>query len=313
MQYWQKRRATGRLPRLRNIPHMDAQSLSNLIAFKVATGHVAMIDDNGTKQIEVSRVCTLLEAPNMFIYGMRFYLKDPLSGYRSAAAEVLDKASAQKLSIKKIKNDEGKLPEMKQKLAQFTDVTALIAGSPRGMSTGQHHLNKFESVVGGKNLQEKFDFISSHLGKEVNFQDFFKPGEYVDVASVTKGKGWQGVIKRFGVARVSHKATQKTRHVGALGPFKPPKVLYSVPQSGQTGFNYRIEQNKRILKIGSKSEAGSMNPSSGFLNYGVIRNNYIIIDGSVPGPSKRMVRIRKSITNINAKGIKEPKVTNVIF
>jgi large subunit ribosomal protein L3 len=295
---------------------MEAPGMGNLIAFKVATGRVAMIDDRvpNAKQLEVSRACTLLEAPSMFIYGIRLYSKDQLTGYRTASTEILDKASAQKLGIKKVKRDESKIPEMKQKLKDFSDVTALIAGSPRGLATGQHHFNKFESVVGGKTNEEKFDFIASRIGKEISFQDFFKPGEYIDVASITKGKGWRGVIKRFGVARVSHKATQKIRHVGTLGPFKPGKVLYSVPQAGQTGFNYRIEQNKRILKIGSKIDAGALTPASGFLNYGALKNSYIIVDGSVPGPSKRLVRIRKSITNINAKGgIKEPKINNVMF
>ncbi len=287
-----------------------------MVAFKVATGRVAMIDDThpGAKQQEVSRACTLLEAPPVFVYGIRLYAIDPITGYRVASKELLDKVSAQKLGIKKIKLDEGKINDIKQELAGFSDVTALLAASPRGTATGQHHFNKFESSVGGKTVEEKFNAIAQRLGKEASLQDFFKPGEYVDVASITKGKGWQGVIKRFGVARVSHKATQKIRHVGTLGPFKPGKVLYSVPHAGQTGFNYRIEQNKRILKIGSKADAAALNPSSGFLNYGVVRNNYIILDGSVPGPSKRLVRIRKSITGINTKGgIKEPKINGVMF
>ena len=289
--------------------------MGNMIAFKVATGHVAMINDMNpaAKQQEVNRACTLLEAPPMLVYGIRLYSKDPLTGYRTVSKEILDKASVQKLGIKKIKTDESKIPEIKQKLSEFIDVTALLVTYPKGVASGQHHPNRFESPIGGKSMEEKFTAITQKLGKEAGLQDFFKPGEYVDVASITKGKGWQGVIKRFGVARVSHKATQKIRHVGTLGPFKPGKVLYSVPHAGQTGFNYRIEQNKRILKIGSKADSDSINPSSGFLNYGLVRNNFIIIDGSVPGPSKRLVRIRKSVTNINVKGIKEPKINDVMF
>ena len=75
------------------------------------------------------------------------------------------------------------------------------------------------------------------------------------------------------------------------------------------GYNYRTELNKRILKIGSASDAQEVNVKGGFLGYGVIRTDYMMIDGSIPGPSKRFVRIRKALRNTHAK--KEPKVTYI--
>ena len=78
-----------------------------------------------------------------------------------------------------------------------------------------------------------------------------KNGEFVDISSVTKGKGWSGPIKRFGTARLFHKSTNKVRHVGTLGPFTPGKVLFTVPQAGQTGIQLRTERNKRVLKLGT--------------------------------------------------------------
>ncbi len=228
LQYWQKRRASRRLPRLRSAPKIAEQSLSDIIAYKVGMSHLAI-------------------------------------------------------------------------------VRALVVAYPKSVGMGKHVV-RFESHVGGKSVQEKFDFAASLLGKEVTAQQFFKNGEYVDVSSITKGKGWQGPIKRFGTARLSHKATQKVRHIGTLGPFKPPKVLFTVPQAGQLGFNYRTEHNKMILKIGSRSEAAQINKPGGFTNYGLVSSDFIIVDGSVPGPAKRIVRIRKSIRMSNTN-IKEPKVT----
>ena len=85
-----------------------------------------------------------------------------------------------------------------------------------------------------------------------------------------------------------------------------------MPQSGQLGFNYRTEHNKRILKMGKKEEAASVNPKSGFINYGNVVADYMIIDGSVPGPAKRLVRIRKTVDNRDSKsGIKEPKISYI--
>ena len=144
---------------------------------------------------------------------------------------------------------------------------------------GQHHRVRYESALGGASLDEKYKFAVASLGKVVGAADIFKGGEYLDIVSVTKGKGWAGTIKRFGTARLYHKATQKARHIGTLGPFTPGKVLFTVPQAGQLGFNYRTEYNKRILKIGKREEAATYTPTSGFQNYGKITKDFIMVDG----------------------------------
>lgn len=307
MQYWKHRRAQKRLPRVRSAPRVKEPTALNLVAYKVGMAHVAMIDDSEapSKNLEISSSCTILEVPQIEMYGVRFYTKD-IHGYRQAALEFHNKELAKKLKQKTTKNDEMKMESIKAKLKDFDDITALLVAYPRGLSAGQHHNLKFESGIGGS-IEEKFDFASARLGKELKVSEAFKNGEYVDVTSITKGKGWAGPIKRFGVARLYHKATNKIRHVGTHGAFTPGKVLFTVPQAGQLGFNYRTETNKRILKIGTASEATKINPKSGFTNYGNVRNDYIIIKGSVGGPSKRLVRIRKSGTR-NSRGIKEPKI-----
>ena len=64
--------------------------------------------------------------------------------------------------------------------------------------------------------------------------------------------------------------------------------------------------------MGKKEEAASVNPKSGFINYGNVVADYMIIDGSVPGPAKRLVRIRKTVDNRDLKsGIKEPKISYI--
>ena len=56
-------------------------------------------------------------------------------------------------------------------------------------------------------------------------------------------------------------------------------------KGGQTGFHQRTEFNKRVLKI-SHPEEDEITPSGGFLHYGEVRNSYVLIEGSVPGPLK---------------------------
>ena len=301
------------MPRLRSSPsYIKEPSLSSIIAFKVGMTHAMVTDDTGaaSKGAEVSRPCTILEIPSMEVYGMRLYSKDTNTHYRVSTLEVISSNSAKKLHMKAVKNDESKISQTKAKLGEFTDVVALVAAFPKGMGAEQHHPSRFEAHVGGKTIEEKFDFVAGMLGKELKASDVFKSGEFVDVTSISKGKGWQGPVKRFGIAVQYHKATGKTRHVGSLGPFGVPKVLYTIPQAGQLGFNYRTEHNKRILKIGSRGDA-SITPPEGFQNYGKVRNDYLMLNGSVPGPAKRLVRVRKSITNRNARGIKESKVSYI--
>ncbi len=313
MQYWPHRRASKRLPRLRNHPNVKEQTLCNTVAYKVGMTHLTMTDDSESpsKNAEVAKACTILEVPKMEVYGVRFYAKNLISSYKEIKHEVYNKAIAQKINIKKVKHDETKLEQMKGKLNEFTNVTALIVAYPKDLSVDQHHVMRFESPLGGKNITEKFDLVSKHLGKEIKVTDIFKPGEYVDVSGITKGKGWSGPIKRFHVKRNAHKGTGKVRHGGPLGAFSPGKIYYTVPRAGQLGYNYRTEHNKRIIKLGKKETVEQVNAMAGFSNYGIVKNDYIVVLGSVAGPAKRMVRLRKSIRERNFKGIKEPKVMYV--
>ena len=56
------------------------------------------------------------------------------------------------------------------------------------------------------------------------------------------------------------------------------------------GYHQRTEYNKRILKIGIDGK--EVTPRGGFVNYGEVRGTYVIVDGSLPGPVKRLVRMR---------------------
>ena len=105
----------------------------------------------------------------------------------------------------------------------------------------------FEVKVEGGDIQKQFEFTKELLGKTVKVDEVFENGTYVDTAAITKGKGWQGVIYRWGVKRKQHKSRKTVREVGSLGPISPQSVMYTVPRAGQTGFHQRIEYDKRIM------------------------------------------------------------------
>ena len=135
-------------------------------------------------------------------------------------------------------------------------------------------------------------------------------GQFTDITGITKGKGFQGAVKRFGITlrKRKHARTKTERHIGTLGPWTPHHVRWQVPMPGQMGFQQRTEFNKRIIKIGENAD--EINPAGGFLHYGLVSNNYVLIKGSIPGPAKRLVRIR-SATRMGEQKIQAPVVEYV--
>ena len=122
--------------------------------------------------------------------------------------------------------------------------------------------------------------------------DIFKEGEYLDSVSVTKGKGFEGPVKRFGVKLQSRKTEQIHRKTGALGQKEPGKVRYTIPREGQLGFHTRTELNKRILKF---IDAKDIIPKGGFVNSYAPKSECVLIEGSIPGPKKRLIRFRQAL------------------
>jgi large subunit ribosomal protein L3 len=285
---------------MRTSPRLAEPSFSSLLAFKVGMTHVGITDtsESPSKGQEIMRAATLVVFPRTFIYGARFYNRKYM--YRQPATAVYDRVLAQRAGIKNAKNTN--FESVRKRLGDFEDVAALAFADPTNLRIGIKHLVRFEVPIGGNKLEEKLSFLEKWLGKEVKPADVLSAGGFADVISISKGKGWAGVIKRFGVARQYHKSTGKIRHVGTLGPWHPPKVLFSVPMAGHMGYNYRTEFNKRILKMGSTQEAGAFTTRGGFIHFGNINGEFAVLDGSVPGPAKRLLRLRRAIRQTRKPG-----------
>lgn len=245
----------------------------------------------------MSGAATVIEVPPLYVYGYRLYddqhsIRDILT----SDANTLKLLNTKKPSQSKEVNPEG-----------IKNVRLLVFAQPSKTKIGKKHIERMELGIGGKDVNEKLEYAKSLLGKELRAKDVFKSGEFVDVISVTKGKGWQGAVKRFGVAKQRRKATGKYRHVGTLGQWHPAYVLYTVPQAGQMGYHNRTELNKQIMKIGEKVD--EINPKDGFPRYGFVRNDYILLHGSIPGPAKRLVKLRLGIRALTQQ--KDPQLNYI--
>ena len=122
------------------------------------------------------------------------------------------------------------------------------------------------------------DVSAYSLGQEIK-ADIFEVGEVVDVTGTSKGKGTQGVIKRWNQSRgpMSH-GSQYHRGVGSLGTLRPMRVLPGKKLAGRMGGEQVTVQNLEIVSID-------------------LENNVILIKGNVPGPKKSLVFVKSAIKN----------------
>jgi large subunit ribosomal protein L3 len=168
----------------------------------------------------------------------------------------------------------------------------VVATQPTKSGMRKKKPDVFEIALGG-GYTKKIEYALSILGKEISAKDIFSKGEAIDVVAVTKGYGFTGPVKRFGIKLQRRKDQQMHRHAGSVGSVTPRMISWTVPLAGQYGFLKRTEYGKRILLLDSKPD--SINTKGGLLGYGLVKGDYILIEGSVPGTKKRLIRIRKSV------------------
>ena len=189
---------------------------------------------------------------------------------------------------------------------------AIGAVIPRDVGLSQKKPFVFEIGVGGSNIETQFNYLKELLGKEIKFRDLFQVGSYVDVSAITKGKGIEGPVTRWGVKKKQHKSRKTVRAVGTLGPISPANIMYTVPRAGQRGLHQRLEHNKKILIVGNTEEKEQkFTHVHGFDHFGLVKGDYVIIKGSVPGAMKRLIKIRYPIRARTSK-ILEPKIIEVV-
>ena len=261
--------------------------------------HIHVVDNN-TKSPTYGKIifkpATILDAPSLFVCGLRFYSSSAFSSSLSSGSQSICEKWVTKIP-KGLDLMKKTVPSRKEIdsniIAKASDVRLIVATQPSKSGLAKKKPDVFEIVIGGDDVKKKMEYAESILGKELSAKDVFKQGEFVDVSAVTKGHGYTGPVKRYHIRIQTRKDKQMHRHVGSIGPTTPRKVDWRVPQAGQYGFFSRTEFAKRVLLV--DDEPKKIIPAGGFLGYGIIPESFIMIEGSVPGSRKRLVRIRKSV------------------
>jgi len=179
-----------------------------------------------------------------------------------------------------------------------------------GLRQKKAHLMEVQ-INGGQNIAEKVDWVKSLFEKKVSISDVFSQNEMIDILGVTKGHGYKGSVSRWGVTRLPRKTHRGLRKVACIGAWHPARVAFSVSRAGQKGYHHRTEINKKIYRVGlaAKGEKGpnynatttfdltqkSITPLGGFVHYGEVDEDFLMIKGATVGVKKRVLVLRKSL------------------
>jgi len=297
-----RKRAAQIKGRIKNWRDIDGEAtFLGFCGFKAGMSHITYIDDyknSSTYGRELMKAVTIIDAPPLLLIGIRVYNQDDYGKY--VVGDIYSPEPNEYL-LRKIKsfklenyNFMEKKKEIQKKINPNSEIFGIFQTQPNLSSVSRKKPDIVEIKVSGlDDPEEAFNFALKNLGKEIRIRDIFRTGELIDVIAVTKGKGFQGPVKRFGITILTRKNSKVRRAVACIGPWHPARVLYTVPRPGQMGFHQRTEYHKRIFQIGENGE--EINPKGGFIGYGLVKGDYIMVLGSIPGPKKRMIRLRKTI------------------
>jgi large subunit ribosomal protein L3 len=294
--FWPRKRAKRIYPRMGSPSPTAGKGISGFAGYKAGMTRVVYVDNtkgSATEGQEIVRPATVLECPSLVVCAIKTYMKTPygLRNLHTIWSQNLNKDLDRRFKVPKKTDPQTRIKEIDSQIEKLSDVRVIVHTTPRKTGLEKKKPEVFEVQIGG-DVPERWDFAKENLGKEVKASDVLKEGDWIDVKAVTQGQGWMGPVKRFGVKVRPRKHEKKRRHGGVIGARGVARVLPGkIAMAGQHGFQTRTEYNKRVLKIGSDG----LTPKGGWLSYGEVRADYMIVEGSVPGPRKRLVLIRKGI------------------
>ena len=290
------------------------------------------VDKPGSKahKKEVVEAVTILESPPIRVVGVVGYVETPqgLRALTTVWAEHLNdevkrsfyknwyksKKKAFSRYVKKYADGQKPIDEELARITQYCQVVRVITHTQiRKIKIGQKKAHMMEIQVNGGSVEDKVKFATGLFEKEVPIDAVFAQNEMIDVIGVSKGRGYDGVVTRWGCTRLPRKSHRGLRKVACIGAWHPAKVQWSVPRAGQNGYHHRTEMNKKVYKIGKgianattdaeKNNAVTefdltekdINPVGGWPHYGLVREDYIMLKGQVIGPKKRVITLRKGL------------------
>jgi len=296
------------------------------MGYKAGMTHIVReLDKAGSKmhKKEIVQAVTVIETPPMTIAGVVGYVETP-RGLRTLTTVWAQHLSGQfkrrlyknwyrakKKAFTRYEklyaNREKSIDRELERIKKYCSVVRVIAHTDIfKVRLTQRKAHVMEIQVNGGTTAEKVDFAYKLFEQQVPVSTVFQKNQMLDVMASTKGKGNQGVIKRFGVTRLPRKTHRGLRKVACVGAWHPAKINIYVARAGQHGYHHRTERNKKIFHIGegkrddnasteSDLSKKTITPLGGFVNFGKVREDFLLMKGSIPGHVKRAITLRHTL------------------
>ena len=324
-----RKRASRHRGKVKSFPRDDATKPVHMTAFmgyKAGMTHVVRdLDRPGSKmhKKEIVEAVTVVECPAMVVVGVVGYIETP-TGLRSLTtvwAEHLSdelkrrfyqnwyksKKKAFTQYAKKYADGQKDITRELERIKKYCSVVRVIAHTQiRKVKIGQKKAHVMEVQLNGGSVEQKVQWAVEHFEKTVPVSAVFEENELVDVIGVTKGHGFEGVTHRWGTKKLPRKTHRGLRKVACIGAWHPSRVMYSVPRAGQNGYHHRTEVNKKIYRVASGQDASNaateydltkktVTPMGGFVRYGAVNEDWLLLKGCCVGVKKRVLTLRKSL------------------
>ncbi len=298
LQFWPRKRANKFLPSVNwsTIKKDSTKGLRGFICYKAGMISGFVLDntpDSMTKGKKIIVPLTILECPKNKIFSVRFYKNGIVA--KEVLAKNLDKELKKVVKLPKKETNHEHLEHANE----YDDVRVIIFSVVK--TTGIKKTPDLSEVSLVGSLEDKINFIKANLHKEISALDIFERGKLIDLRGLTKGKGLQGPVKRFGITLKSHKSEKGQRRPGSLGPWHPARVTFRAPMAGQLGMFTRVVYNNKIVDLGNSEKTVFKN----IKNFGDVKTDYILVRGSVSGPAKRQLLITPSFRETKKQAKKD--------
>lgn len=312
MAFYPRVKAKSIIPKFSSYNVIDNTKVKPVCYYGVKVGMTHVLAKNAHKNSstygqEIVLPVSVIETPDMKVVGARFYKNFKSTFGKKSIFEFLNQDNLVNRLIKGKKSTKKiDLNEALKRKDEADDLVLLAYLDQSVTSSSQKKPTLVEINLSGE-YDAKIEYLKEKYLKTISLKETFDSDIYLDVKSISKGHGTTGPVKRFGIKVHRPKAQQIQRHVGSIGPWHPATIMFTVPRAGQYGFHNRTSYNKKLLIIDNNLE--NVNVKAGFKNYGLVKNDYAVIAGNIPGPSKRVVVLRASNRPVRTK----TEVTDIKF
>jgi len=243
LQFWPRKRAAKFLPSTNWDVIKSDKALKGIIAYKAGMMSAAVKDSTEhsmtkgkTKVVPV----TIIECPPMKIMSARFYKNGIIK------TEILNKSLDKELKrkIKFPKDYKKTIDSVNQE--DYDDLRVIIYSLPKKAKIKKTP-DMIEVGLNGT-LEEKLAFVKDKMDKEILASEVFESGQLLDTRGLTKGQGFVGPVKRFGIQLKNQKSEKGRRRPGSLGPWHPARVIFRVPMARQLILSKTLRPTKKQLK-----------------------------------------------------------------